>query len=157
MDQPEKVNIVVVRTYDCSFCKRGFSNAQALGGHMNVHRRDKAEAKKVISHGECSSLSHKAMNEMDYNMIISNNCRYFSRVPCYHHRRNHHHQSQHDYAALAARRVNYRMHFPTQKMHPVIRGSCTLENLSWRIGPRLVGDGESNEGVDLELRLGRNP
>lgn len=28
--------------YRCSFCKRGFSNAQALGGHMNVHRRDRA-------------------------------------------------------------------------------------------------------------------
>ncbi|KAK8960034.1 Transcriptional regulator TAC1 [Platanthera guangdongensis] len=30
------------RTYECTFCKRGFSNAQALGGHMNMHRRDRA-------------------------------------------------------------------------------------------------------------------
>ncbi|KAK8928424.1 Transcriptional regulator TAC1 [Platanthera zijinensis] len=30
------------RTYECNFCKRGFSNAQALGGHMNMHRRDRA-------------------------------------------------------------------------------------------------------------------
>ncbi|XP_071720727.1 uncharacterized protein [Rutidosis leptorrhynchoides] len=29
-------------TYTCSFCKRGFSNAQALGGHMNVHRKERA-------------------------------------------------------------------------------------------------------------------
>nr|XP_043609559.1 transcriptional regulator TAC1-like [Erigeron canadensis] len=28
--------------YTCTFCKRGFSNAQALGGHMNVHRKDRA-------------------------------------------------------------------------------------------------------------------
>ncbi|TXG74149.1 hypothetical protein EZV62_002728 [Acer yangbiense] len=35
-----------VRTYDCTFCKRGFSNAQALGGHMNIHRKDKAKLKK---------------------------------------------------------------------------------------------------------------
>ncbi|CAD5163037.1 transcriptional regulator SUPERMAN-like [Musa acuminata AAA Group] len=33
------------RSFDCSFCKRGFSNAQALGGHMNMHRKDKAKLK----------------------------------------------------------------------------------------------------------------
>ena len=27
--------------YECSFCKRGFNNAQALGGHMNIHRKDR--------------------------------------------------------------------------------------------------------------------
>ncbi|RYR24895.1 transcriptional regulator SUPERMAN-like [Arachis ipaensis] len=30
------------RSYACSFCKREFKSAQALGGHMNVHRRDRA-------------------------------------------------------------------------------------------------------------------
>ncbi|EPS69858.1 hypothetical protein M569_04905 [Genlisea aurea] len=30
----------------CNFCNRGFSNAQALGGHMNVHRRDRARLKE---------------------------------------------------------------------------------------------------------------
>ncbi|KAL5991769.1 hypothetical protein ACLOJK_012680 [Asimina triloba] len=30
------------RSYDCSFCKKGFSNAQALGGHMNIHRKDRS-------------------------------------------------------------------------------------------------------------------
>ncbi|XP_017233400.1 transcriptional regulator TAC1 [Daucus carota subsp. sativus] len=34
------------RTYDCIYCKRGFSNAQALGGHMNIHRKDKARLKQ---------------------------------------------------------------------------------------------------------------
>ncbi|XP_042432527.1 transcriptional regulator TAC1-like [Zingiber officinale] len=33
------------RSFDCIFCKRGFSNAQALGGHMNLHRKDKAKTK----------------------------------------------------------------------------------------------------------------
>ncbi|MCE0481407.1 hypothetical protein HAX54_039125 [Datura stramonium] len=31
------------RSYTCSFCKREFKSAQALGGHMNVHRRDRAK------------------------------------------------------------------------------------------------------------------
>ncbi|XP_057427318.1 transcriptional regulator SUPERMAN-like [Lotus japonicus] len=30
------------RTYACSFCKKEFKSAQALGGHMNIHRREKA-------------------------------------------------------------------------------------------------------------------
>lgn len=30
------------KSYSCSFCKREFRSAQALGGHMNVHRRDRA-------------------------------------------------------------------------------------------------------------------
>uniref|UniRef100_A0A0A0LD32 C2H2-type domain-containing protein n=2 Tax=Cucumis sativus TaxID=3659 RepID=A0A0A0LD32_CUCSA len=29
-------------SYSCSFCRREFRSAQALGGHMNVHRRDRA-------------------------------------------------------------------------------------------------------------------
>ncbi|CAN0842871.1 Zinc finger protein 10 [Linum grandiflorum] len=27
------------RSYSCSFCRREFRSAQALGGHMNIHRR----------------------------------------------------------------------------------------------------------------------
>ncbi|KAI4384488.1 hypothetical protein MLD38_002638 [Melastoma candidum] len=30
------------RSYTCSYCSREFMSAQALGGHMNVHRRDRA-------------------------------------------------------------------------------------------------------------------
>ncbi|CAI9106848.1 OLC1v1006081C1 [Oldenlandia corymbosa var. corymbosa] len=37
------------RLYECSFCKKGFSNAQALGGHMNIHRKDKAKLKQQSS------------------------------------------------------------------------------------------------------------
>ncbi|KAF7807006.1 Transcriptional regulator TAC1 [Senna tora] len=28
--------------YGCTFCKRGFTKAQALGGHMNIHRKHKS-------------------------------------------------------------------------------------------------------------------
>ena len=33
------------RSYSCSFCRREFRSAQALGGHVNVHRRDRARMK----------------------------------------------------------------------------------------------------------------
>lgn len=34
------------RSYSCSFCRREFRSAQALGGHMNVHRKDRARLKQ---------------------------------------------------------------------------------------------------------------
>lgn len=34
------------RSYTCSFCRRDFRSAQALGGHMNVHRRDRARLRQ---------------------------------------------------------------------------------------------------------------
>ncbi|KAG6434356.1 hypothetical protein SASPL_105986 [Salvia splendens] len=34
-----------IKSFRCSFCDRGFSNAQALGGHMNIHRKDRAKLK----------------------------------------------------------------------------------------------------------------
>ncbi|KAG0473628.1 hypothetical protein HPP92_015485 [Vanilla planifolia] len=37
------------RSYSCSFCRREFRSAQALGGHMNVHRRDRARLKQASS------------------------------------------------------------------------------------------------------------
>nr|GMD26920.1 transcriptional regulator SUPERMAN-like [Ipomoea batatas] len=41
------------RSYDCVFCKRGFNTAQALGGHMNIHRKNKAR------HGGNDTFSDK--------------------------------------------------------------------------------------------------
>ncbi|XP_068646341.1 transcriptional regulator SUPERMAN-like [Aristolochia californica] len=40
--EPVNEDAGVGRSYECMFCKRGFSTAQALGGHMNIHRRDRA-------------------------------------------------------------------------------------------------------------------
>ncbi|XP_055808407.1 zinc finger protein 11-like [Solanum dulcamara] len=45
-----------VKFYRCSFCKRGFSNAQALGGHMNIHRRDRARLREFSSDQNLLSL-----------------------------------------------------------------------------------------------------
>lgn len=36
------------RCYSCSFCKKMFKSAQALGGHMNVHRRDRARLNQPL-------------------------------------------------------------------------------------------------------------
>ncbi|XP_023635179.1 zinc finger protein KNUCKLES isoform X2 [Capsella rubella] len=38
------------RSYTCNFCRREFRSAQALGGHMNVHRRDRASSRAHQGH-----------------------------------------------------------------------------------------------------------
>ncbi|KAF8115284.1 hypothetical protein N665_0029s0120, partial [Sinapis alba] len=63
------------RSYICSFCIRGFSNAQALGGHMNIHRRDRANLRQklmedynnykddVVAEGDSSEVVSLDLNE----------------------------------------------------------------------------------------------
>eukprot|EP00252_Welwitschia_mirabilis_P019164 TRINITY_DN4373_c0_g1_i1.p1 TRINITY_DN4373_c0_g1~~TRINITY_DN4373_c0_g1_i1.p1 ORF type:complete len:218 (-),score=41.46 TRINITY_DN4373_c0_g1_i1:453-1106(-) len=43
------------RSYSCNFCKKEFRSAQALGGHMNIHRRDRARLRQGISLGSSSN------------------------------------------------------------------------------------------------------
>lgn len=43
------------RFYTCTFCRREFRSAQALGGHMNVHRRDRVRLNQTPSHASNSS------------------------------------------------------------------------------------------------------
>ncbi|KAK9290719.1 hypothetical protein L1049_008893 [Liquidambar formosana] len=51
------------RSYSCSFCRREFRSAQALGGHMNVHRRDRARLKQSTSpHNEILHHHHHQSN-----------------------------------------------------------------------------------------------
>ncbi|KAL8036648.1 hypothetical protein ABFX02_12G172100 [Erythranthe guttata] len=59
-------NIGQENYYRCSFCKRGFSNAQALGGHMNIHRRDRAKLRsQLISDDDQNMLSLNITNKSD--------------------------------------------------------------------------------------------
>lgn len=46
VDQPKLEN-GVGRSYECVFCKRGFNTAQALGGHMNIHRKDRIRNRPI--------------------------------------------------------------------------------------------------------------
>ncbi|GMI84883.1 RABBIT EARS [Hibiscus trionum] len=47
------------RSYSCSFCRREFRSAQALGGHMNVHRRDRAKLKQSHSPEPAPKFPHR--------------------------------------------------------------------------------------------------
>ncbi|XWS08831.1 hypothetical protein CRYUN_Cryun40dG0034000 [Craigia yunnanensis] len=149
------------RSYECTFCKRGFTNAQALGGHMNIHRKDRAKAKQPTS-------STEPMNE-DYM-----NHRYVPPIPT---------EPSKYYPVSEAAQRNYHINFQPQVSSPRLpygyydcdfltpvrsQSLSTNEellgaNLSLQIGPINVDDSEVRRGimkedeVDLELRLGHDP
>ncbi|TKY55569.1 Transcriptional regulator SUPERMAN [Spatholobus suberectus] len=53
------------RSYTCTFCRREFRSAQALGGHMNVHRRDRARLHQASPNNHPVnplSLSHPSLS-----------------------------------------------------------------------------------------------
>ncbi|CAK8534986.1 unnamed protein product [Lathyrus sativus] len=70
------------RSYTCSFCRKEFKSAQALGGHMNVHRRDRARLRQSsppTTHHELqtqtqgSSMLNLNNNPTNPNNFFSNN------------------------------------------------------------------------------------
>lgn len=57
------------RSYTCTFCRREFRSAQALGGHMNVHRRDRARLHQV-QHPSSISINPSAVSSSNSSFII---------------------------------------------------------------------------------------
>lgn len=160
LEQVKEDTATTKRSYECTFCKRGFTNAQALGGHMNIHRKDRAKAKQTTS----SSFSNKsmAMNE-DYM-----NPRYIAPVSS---------EPAKYYPVFEAQR-DYLMYCPPSASSPrdphayndaefsprsqSLRMNEELlgANLSLGISPTYVEDNDvrretmEEEELDLELRLG---
>ncbi|CAH9095383.1 unnamed protein product [Cuscuta epithymum] len=65
------------RSYTCSFCRREFRSAQALGGHMNVHRRDRARLRQSPpppreGHHHFSSSSSSSLLNLNLDPITAN-------------------------------------------------------------------------------------
>ncbi|PRQ43166.1 putative transcription factor C2H2 family [Rosa chinensis] len=59
------------RSYSCSFCRREFRSAQALGGHMNVHRRDRARLKQSPNNDQNVETAHHHQNHQDISVQIN--------------------------------------------------------------------------------------
>ncbi|XP_050374339.1 transcriptional regulator TAC1-like [Argentina anserina] len=154
------------RSYECTFCKRGFTNAQALGGHMNIHRKDRAKAKQH-SNQYRSDEDYMSMSASQFSAPV-----YSQPASGYYPVLGHHeHHVQRNY---------HQMHIQPSESSPRFYSSVDDDsmssqssmshqenqelwgaNLSLRFSPtgRMEDDAfrvgvRNHEEVDLELRLG---
>ncbi|KAK4266116.1 hypothetical protein QN277_027085 [Acacia crassicarpa] len=163
------------RSYECTFCRRGFTNAQALGGHMNIHRKDRAKnkAKQITPHNNSSSLSNRFSIE-DYSFASASP--FLSEISS-----SSGQQSSKFYSIFEVHQGNnYNMYFPPSSATTNPRNSSPASsyafpfeylnprshqnqellgaNLSLQIGPPSHVESTQKDGeVDLELRLGHHP
>ncbi|RRT42660.1 hypothetical protein B296_00054667 [Ensete ventricosum] len=140
--------------YECTFCKRGFSNAQALGGHMNIHRKDRArERPSVLERTDDDSDGYRHRDR------YANSCSDFYRTPAFEPLK------------------GYTMYFPPASSSSASTGrdearmnvdsGLQMTHDTSRFGEDLrlgltthggVGRQEEEEAeLDLELRLGHQP
>lgn len=142
-DRMEEETTITKRSYECTFCKRGFTNAQALGGHMNIHRKDRAKNKQIVTTSSSSfgiklddQRNISTIEQAKYYSVFEAQKNFFVSNPRDHHR---HHNHPHVYCS--------EFRIPTPLMGV---------NLSLGIGSDTIEDAKKDE-LDLELRLGYKP
>lgn len=153
VDQPEQdaSDVGTGRSYECVFCKRGFTTAQALGGHMNIHRKDRAKNRPIN------------VNKHEENNNISGGSRFYQPI-----------------SSSLESRIHYRTYFPatTSSGRPLFEHNKHVNSVFFDQKSGLFGEdlrmglslkfGEDHsekkrisvsedDGLDLELRLGHDP
>ncbi|KAK6937824.1 hypothetical protein RJ641_031332 [Dillenia turbinata] len=158
------------RSYECVFCKRGFTTAQALGGHMNIHRKDRSKNKPT----SLPSVSIKDNDDNYYAMpsFLPSFPSYapplYSSTPSEAPYHQYHHQFSYNiYFPESAPYAKPNQHgfdesdLQSKYLEPYGKDDDWLTSLSLRVG--MVNYGEENHGtrvcsdeddLDLELRLG---
>ncbi|CAK9165444.1 unnamed protein product [Ilex paraguariensis] len=157
---PEKFNddtTGIGRSYECTFCKRGFTNAQALGGHMNIHRKDKAKATKQHTQKSSTSFSNKFtedhMTSSFISPILSNQGRYYEVLGT---QMMYFPASDSSYNLLVPRSEQLSVHEESPSPNLSLQvGSPNMGERKWK--KRDGGEEKMENEVDLELRLGHDP
>lgn len=79
------------RMYDCNICMRGFTNPQALGGHRNLHRRDRERNHSSFSSSHSFPFSNPLPSQSLSSPLNYTNPNYnipppyFPTIESYHH------------------------------------------------------------------------
>ncbi|KAL6189503.1 hypothetical protein ACLB2K_040891 [Fragaria x ananassa] len=154
------------RSYECTFCKQGFTNAQALGGHMNIHRKDRAKAKQ-LSNQYRSNEDYISMSASQFSAPI-----YTQPASGYYPVLGHHeHHVQRNYHQMCYQPSESSPRFYSSMDDDSMSSQSSVShhvnqelwgaNLSLRFSPagRMEDDDfrmgvRNHEEVDLELRLG---
>ncbi|KAF5476108.1 hypothetical protein F2P56_007847 [Juglans regia] len=147
-------NSMEVRSYICGFCEKGFSNAQALGGHMNIHRKDRARLKQAedensppmdittsgptVDHDQPPILEEKILFQLGSGDQDKKSCS--PKKPCSH-------------------SVDYRGKAINKKPHQLasLFGSGNYEEKEMQYNLSTHSQRSNIAEVDLELRLGPEP
>ncbi|KAI4329711.1 hypothetical protein MLD38_028065 [Melastoma candidum] len=163
-DQPDD-GTGSARSYSCVFCKRGFTTAQALGGHMNIHRKDRAKARP-----DSSNPSSFPSNPNEKHSSFSSYFPFSNHPP---HQYPVHEPQTRDghpsYSPSSGRRTrpSNGHSYGNDLYVPHMPRSCNLPEEDWRwglslqVGTSNAGEnkekgqaGDDGDGLDLELRLG---
>ncbi|OEL32294.1 hypothetical protein BAE44_0006686 [Dichanthelium oligosanthes] len=130
-------------SYTCGYCRREFRSAQALGGHMNVHRRDRARLRQCCPAYPSSLPSPNMASAHQHRAPLLPNLNY---------------SPPHCAAGptAAAEPVIYSFFSTTTSTVAAATKQATLE-VSLELGIGVcgrAGEAVEEEGLDLELRLG---
>ncbi|KAI9119360.1 hypothetical protein K1719_010035 [Acacia pycnantha] len=149
----EERGISTGRSYGCVFCKRGFTTAQALGGHMNIHRKDRAKSTKS-SFSASTSTKMIEDHEIDHTISSSPPENYFSSEVD--------NNSNYNYNYPPSQSAFPAEQYCDQRDRDVFGGDYNwMTGLSLSSTPLYVSDNKEKirssseeDGLDLELRLG---
>ncbi|TKY51890.1 Transcriptional regulator TAC1 [Spatholobus suberectus] len=149
------------RSYECTFCKRGFTNAQALGGHMNIHRKDRAKAKQFTPDAS-PSITNKFNSDESMALPFVSEILNQPTTP-YSILESQRNGDMHSHPPPPAHAFYYEFYNPRSRplsLNQELRGA----NLSLQTGPSHADDvhqvrrgNQKDSEVDLELRLGHDP
>ncbi|KVH94330.1 transcriptional regulator SUPERMAN-like [Cynara cardunculus var. scolymus] len=165
------------RSYECVFCKRGFTTAQALGGHMNIHRKDRAKNSNRSSYSSSNNRSSNYKQDDDDHgcysgprffqpVFASYPPSYLSATPANHHQEG---RQLHYFSSTSGdlRPMNYENN---HQDHDQVITSASREEERRRISlqfgwsnaededsERRIRGGDKQDELDLELRLGHDP
>ncbi|PVH64401.1 hypothetical protein PAHAL_2G260300 [Panicum hallii] len=143
---PPQVRRSSSSSHTCEYCKREFRSAQGLGGHMNVHRLDRAR----LIHHQCSSHRPAALapppNPNPSSTVLD---LLGSGCPCC--RRAHGAAASNGGSAVPAVKLGI-CRF-SSALFATTTQEFEVKNLELRRGACSHGDG-TEEILDLELRIG---
>ncbi|KAI3782994.1 hypothetical protein L2E82_13055 [Cichorium intybus] len=141
----EQLHLQDGRSYECMYCKHGFTTAQALGGHMNVHRKDRAKSRSNPS---------KSNTRLYQPCVITR----------YSPQEGHTREFMSTSSPIIYDNINHGKH---ENPNGLITSTPSQEEMRLRLSLSLqfgrsheeesIQEGNENDEVDLELRLGYDP